>query len=289
MAGSKRGLGRGLDALLPSLQPQQGERPTEIAVDAIQPNPYQPRRHLDPAALEELAESIRQHGILQPIIVRPIEGGYQLVAGERRWRAARLANLATVPVLIRQLTDHQVAEIALIENLQRADLNPIETARAYQRLQQEFGLPAEEIARRVGKSRSAVANTLRLLSLDPEIQQHVEEGRLTEGHARALLAIPAGPLRLQAARQAMAEGWTVRQVEAFARRATEKGKPSHPPKGREPARAEPEETALLRRLRQRVQLPVRLRKGAKKSTIEIDYFGVDDLERLVALLESSQL
>ncbi|MDI3270037.1 MAG: ParB/RepB/Spo0J family partition protein [Bacillota bacterium] len=287
MAGPKRGLGRGLDALLPSLQPQEGETASEIAVGKIQPNPYQPRRHLEPQALQELADSIKEHGILQPIIVRPAGDGYQLVAGERRWRAAQLVGLATVPVLVRQLTDHQVAEIALIENLQRADLNPLETARAYQRLQTEFQLPVEEIARRVGKSRSAIANTLRLLALEPQIQDYLDAGHLTEGHARALLALPSGNLRLQAAAKTVQERWTVRQVEAYARRQNQDAK-SAPTRRASPPQ-EPEETALLRRLKNTLQAPVRLRKGAGKSTIEIDYFGLEDLERIVALFPSSEL
>ena len=186
----KRGLGKGLSALIPAKEESSTEEGVqEINIKEIRPNRFQPRHDFDEEKLAELAESVRVHGILQPIVVRAVIGGYELVAGERRWRAAQLAKLSSIPAVVRELSEAEMMEIALIENIQREDLNPLEEAEALQRLLTEFGLTQEELARRIGKSRSHIANTLRLLNLTPEVQSYVSRGTISMGHARALLAI----------------------------------------------------------------------------------------------------
>lgn len=274
MPGPRRGLGRGLESLLPSLEVRDGETPHEVEVERIEPNPHQPRRHFDETALSELAESVRQHGVLQPLIVRKKGERFQIVAGERRWRAAQLAGLKTVPVVVRELDDLQMTEIALIENLQREDLNPIETARAYQTLMDKLGLDQEGLAKRVGKSRSAIANSLRLLSLEDDLQEQVAAGRLSEGHARALLALQPGEARRAAARRVVEQGLSVRETEALAR----ERKASGQRRGRTKAA---ELADLERMLKEALAAPVEIRPGSRKGTIEITYFGYEDLERLV--------
>ena len=212
MAARKTGLGRGLEALLPTDDGGQGF--SVIPLDEIVPNPQQPRERFDEEALESLAASIREVGVLQPIVVRPAPGGgYQLVAGERRWRAAKMVGLDDVPAIVREGDDTSALTEALIENLQREDLTPLEEAAAYRQLLEDFGLTHEEVAVRVGKSRSAVTNTLRLLGLPPSIQHLLADGRLSAGHARALLGTPDRSLQEELARLAVEEGWTVRGVE----------------------------------------------------------------------------
>ncbi|MGH7429699.1 MAG: ParB/RepB/Spo0J family partition protein, partial [Candidatus Methylomirabilaceae bacterium] len=184
----RRGLGKGLGALIPGAEVAGGERPTEIALSHLAANPFQPRQAMDPQELSGLVESIRRHGVLQPIVVRASAGGFEVVAGERRWRAAEAAGLTTIPALVKTLTDQEALELALVENLQREDLNALERARAYRRLMADFGLTQEEIAEQVGKSQPSIANSLRLLNLPPQIQVSLEAGRITEGHARALLS-----------------------------------------------------------------------------------------------------
>lgn len=221
MAPRQGGLGRGLGSLIPSEvseNPGSGGELLAIPVGAIEPNPNQPRQHFDEESLSELAASIRDVGVLQPLLVRPVgDGRYQLIAGERRWRAARRAGVDVVPAVARDTSDVASAEQALIENLHRADLSPLEEAAAYQQLIEDFGLTHEVLATRVGKSRSSVTNTLRLLSLPPAIQQLVAEGRLSAGHAKALLTTPDRSFQEQLARRAAAEGWSVRAVEEAVR------------------------------------------------------------------------
>lgn len=233
MTQPRRGLGRGLDALIsatPAAPPVPAEAaapaaamsrgPIELDIDLVAPNPEQPRTHFEPGQLRELADSIREHGVIQPLIVsRDAAGGIRLIAGERRLQAARLAGLATVPVVFREADLGKLLELALIENIQRADLNAIEEALAYRRLIDEYGLTQDEAARRVGKSRTAVANSLRLLALDPEIRRSLVAGEVTEGHARALLALPAGKARLDAWREVVRRKLSVRDTEAFVRKA----------------------------------------------------------------------
>src|SRR3954447_14931019 len=212
-----RGLGRGLGALIgeqDAMRPR--EAVVEVPVEEIRPNRYQPRQSMDDTALHELAESVRQHGILQPIVLRRADAGYELIAGERRFRAAQLAGLARVPACVRDYTDRQALEIALVENLQREDIGPLDSARAFQRLIEEFGLTQEQVAARVGKSRSAVTNSLRLLQLSPRLQRSLEAGEISEGHARALMQ--AEPARREAVLdRVLRSGANVREAEEMAR------------------------------------------------------------------------
>lgn len=222
MSKQRKGLGRGLDALLTSTredtdlsQPDSGSR--SVALDAIRPNPYQPRRHFAEDDLAELTASIRTHGLIQPLVVAPDGDGFCLIAGERRLRAARLAGLDTVPVVIRSAEPREMLALAIIENVQRANLDPLETAHAYRQLMDEFGATQLEVAGLVGKSRTAVANTLRILGLSEDVRGLVAAGHLTEGHARPLLAITEPTLQRRLAERAVAEGWTARRVEAEVR------------------------------------------------------------------------
>ena len=211
----KGGLGKGLDALfMDNSLPSQSS--TELSMDQIVPDRNQPRKWFEDEALQELAASIRQHGVLQPLLVRPVEEGYQIVAGERRWRAARLAGLQTIPVNIREMDDAQAMSIALVENLQREDLNPIEEAEGYKRLSESTGWTQEEIAKQVGRSRPAVANALRLLSLPQEVVQMVRDGKLSTGHAKALLSIADDKTRINVARLVVDKGLSVREAEKLA-------------------------------------------------------------------------
>ncbi len=215
----RRGLGRGLDALL---APSDTTAPglLEVPIDVVRSNPYQPRRSMSDEELTELAASIRTHGVLQPLVVRADGEQYELISGERRLRAARMAGLSTVPVVVRQADEQQMLALALVENLQRSDLNPIEAASAYRRLMTEFGLTQEDIAGLVGKSRAAIANTLRLLSLAPQVQDLVVSGQLSEGHGRALAAVRVADDQLALCRRAVASSWTVRQLESEVGRLT---------------------------------------------------------------------
>src|SRR5690606_17385648 len=199
-------LGRGLRALIPESDAFEGAAVRVIFIDQIDRNPEQPRKHFDEAQLEELKESILAHGVLEPIIVRPVEGRYEIVVGERRWRAAKLAGLDAIPAAVREMSDREAMELALVENLQREDLNPIEEAEAYKRLMDEFGLTQEEVADRVGKKRSTVANRLRLLEMEPELRAEVSAGRLSAGHAKALLAISSSRERMEVARRVIEDG-----------------------------------------------------------------------------------
>ena len=223
MTQPRRGLGRGLDALLPGggeAPPPSTTGAQEIDIDLIAPNPEQPRTNFPPEQLRELADSIREHGVIQPLVVSMAkEGGYRLIAGERRLQAARLADLATVPVVVREVDGSELLELALVENIQRADLNPIEEALAYRRLLNEYALTQEEVAKRVGRSRAAVANAIRLLQLEPEIRRSLVAGEIREGHARVLLGMPEGPARMEVWRETVRRGLSVRETEAAVRRA----------------------------------------------------------------------
>ena len=212
----KGGLGRGLYALIPSSS--SSPQLDAIDIDAIYPNPYQPRLSHDALALSELSDSIRQHGVLQPLVVTQTDRGYQLIAGERRWQAARMAGLAQVPVVIKEVTPQQALELALVENIQRSDLNALEEAEAYRQLVDEFGLSQAEVADRVGRSRVAVANTLRLLSLSADMKKSLIEGKITAGHARALLGLPEEEVRRRLWERVVQKGLSVRQTEEAVRR-----------------------------------------------------------------------
>ena len=278
----KRGLGRGLDALLSST-PAAGETLMEIPVDQIEVNPRQPRRAFDPIALDELARSLKASGMLQPVIVRRTpSGAWQLIAGERRWRAARQAGLAQIPAVVRDASDAESLEIALVENLLREDLNPLEEAEGYQRILLEFGWTQEELAERVGRDRSSIANSLRLLRLADPIQQDLREGRLTMGHARALLALDDVDEQLRLRDAILAQSLSVRATEESVR-TTQAMAPR--PRAPKPGRRRSAEIAALEESLQRALMTrVRVTGNERKGRIEIVYATADELERLSALL-----
>ena len=282
-------LGKGLNALLaartqaaPIPVPEDGKPPEreltqEAPVDAIDPNPLQARRVFQAERLEELAQSIRANGIVQPLVVRRIGGRFQLVAGERRWRAARLAGLNLVPIVVREIPDDRLLEITLIENIQREDLNPIETAVAFDRLGRELNLTAEQIGLRTGKDRSTVLNFTRLLQLPADLQQLVAERRLSHGHARCLLSLPAQDLMREVAEKAVAQGWSVRQTERTTQKMIASREPRHP----EQVEIDPNVRAAIEQMQRALGTRVRIiEKPRKGGRIEIDYYSQDDLDRI---------
>ncbi len=276
----RSGLGRGLDALIPQTTAVGSEAICEIAIDDIAPNPRQPRQHFPEESLRELAESIQRHGIVQPVILARTGGTppYQLVAGERRWRAAKLAGLTSIPAIVRDLSPREAVEIALVENVQRADLSPLETAMAYRALIEEFGLTQAEVADRVGKSRSAVANTLRLLEAPPAIQDALAAGEISEGHARALLALPDTAAQLEALRLVRERNLTVRQTEELVRRwATRQSRPRRSAGSSLLPGYEWLQETLQRRLRTKVEL----RGTERGGKLIIHYYTAEELQRLV--------
>jgi len=250
----------------------------EIDIDRILPNAHQPRKNFDEGALNELADSIREHGVVQPVVVRALEDGFfQLIAGERRWRAAQRAGLLRVPAVIRDTTEHAALEIALIENLQREDLNPIEEAQAYERLISEFGMTQEEVARRVGKNRTTVANMLRLLRLPPEVQQWLRENRLTTGHAKALLSLSDLNAILDSARRIIQGEFSVRQAEMLVARYA---KPAKDASGNGSTVVDPNVKAAVHALEQVLGTKVTVRESGGKGTIEIHFFSFEEMNRL---------
>lgn len=274
----KRGLGRGLDALISSTDDIPRSGPQLLPVDAISPNPRQPRRDFDQGELAGLAESIRKHGILQPLIVTRDESGdgYTLVAGERRLHAARQAGLESVPVILRSVSEQQRLELALIENIQRADLSPLEAAEAYRQLADEFNLSHDEIAARVGKSRAAVTNTMRLLKLSPAVRAALKEKKISEGHARALLALASPQAQSAALDTILRRGLNVRQTESLIQQL--RGERSEaPPK---PART-PEVQALEERLRAHLGTKVSLNRRKKGGTLVIHFYSDEELNALL--------
>lgn len=282
--GRRSGLGKGLGALLPEANEQvpEGSELLELPVTSIQPNQYQPRATFDEAAIESLRSSISELGVLQPILVRPrSEGGYELIAGERRWRAAQLAGLEVIPAVVRTIDDTVSLEQALVENLHREDLNPMEEAAGYQQLLDDFGLTQEEVARRVGKSRSAVANTVRLLHLPDQIQAFVVDGSLSAGHARALLACEDGDEQSALADRIIREELTVRETEEAVRRlvaakfADPEEEPDAPGATRPAALLELEH--LLAEL---LDTSVKVTMGGKRGKVILDFATLEDLERI---------
>jgi ParB family chromosome partitioning protein len=279
----KKGLGRGLSALIPAVpepkaEPSQDNSPKQVAVDRITTSPFQPRRSFDEAKIDELASSIRNQGIIQPLIVRPKNDGFELIAGERRWRAAMRAGLSHVPVVVRDASDHEAMQIALVENLQREDLNSIEEANGYRRLQEEFHWSQEEMAEKVGKSRPAIANSLRLLTLPSEVQQEVASGNLPAGQARALLGLHTEPLILSACREVIAKGLSTRDTEKMVRtllvgRRRRKQAPL----------LDPDLKSIVEELQRTLGTRVRLMPKARsaKGKVEIEYYSAADLERIV--------
>jgi len=283
----ERGLGRGLGALLgdAALQSQEGGS-LSLPISQVEPGLKQPRKRFEEEALQDLADSIRTHGIIQPLTVRRLSSGYyQIIAGERRWRAAKLAGLTEVPAVIIEADDRKVMELGLIENLQREDLNPIEEANGYKVLMEEYGLTQEEVSQRVGKSRPAVANALRLLALPDPVCQLLEEGKLSAGHARAILSVPNGGLQMQLARKVVEDGLSVRQTEALAKRLAA-GEKEAPPS---PAAAGPDLSIYFKEaeksLAARFGRKVHIINGKKKGKIELEYYNPDDLNTLLELLE----
>jgi ParB family chromosome partitioning protein len=277
----KGGLGKGLDAIIPSKEGNLSETGvTYLPADQIVANPRQPRQVMEDEQLQELAASIREHGILQPLIITidPQTNQYTLIAGERRLRAARLAGLQQVPVVIRQATDQERLELALIENVQRADLSPLETAEAYQHLHEEFGLPHEEIAAQVGKSRASVTNTLRLLKLAEPVRIALAEGKISEGHARALLGLNSASAQIAAVQIVVAHDLTVRQTEEYVRKLTG----IRPPSTVTHATPPPEVEALEEQLRSYLGTRVTLRKGKKGGSLTIHFFSDEELNALVS-------
>lgn len=279
---NRRGLGRGLDALLGSAPTVEAlEASTEIPVDQIEVNPRQPRKDFDPAALDELAHSLRTSGMLQPVVVRRIvDGRWQLIAGERRWRAARQAGLERIPAVVREATDAESLELALVENLLREDLNPLEESEAFQQILTEFGWTQEQLAQRVGKDRSTIANSLRLLRLPRSIQDDLRAGRLTMGHARALLSLtdPADQLKLRD--EILTHEWSVRATEEGVER-----RRLAPPVAR---RRSAELVALEQSIQRALLTRVRLRGDERRGRIEITYASTDELNRLAAAIQGAR-
>ena len=282
MAMQKKGLGRGLSALIPSAELKTESRaeqtPPEITVDRITPSPFQPRRSFDEAKIEELAGSIRNQGIIQPLVVRPKGDGFELIAGERRWRAAMKAGLSRVPVVIREASDHEALQLALVENLQREDLNAIEEANGYRRLQEEFHWSQEEMAERVGKSRPAIANSLRMLSLPAEVQQEVVAGNLPAGQARALLGLHTEALIISASREVITKGLSTRETEKMVRLLLIGRK-----RRRQVSLIDPDLKSVVEELQRALGTRVRLIPKARtsKGKIEIEYYTLPDLERII--------
>lgn len=284
---SRKGLGRGLGALIPEIDPAERERQgvVELEIGQIKPNPNQPRKEFDEVRLEELALSIKEHGIVQPILVRKAGKGYEIVAGERRWRAAQLAGLTKVPVLVREFTEAERMEIALIENLQREDLNPIEEAEAYRTLMESFGLTQEVLAKRLGRSRSQVANTLRLLQLPDPVQEEVRAGRLSMGHAKVLGGVEDPARQVALAHKVVAEGLSVRELEEQLRPREKREKA---PRGKSRAKLPPDLAAVEQRLREQLGTPVKLHWTGERGRVEITFFGEEGLNRLLDVLGMSQ-
>ena len=279
----KSGLGKGLDALFLDNETAESSSLMTLRVSDIEPNKDQPRKAFEPNALAELADSIREHGILQPVVVRALPGGvYQIIAGERRWRASRIAGLSEIPAIVIEADDAKVRELALIENLQRQDLNPMEEAEGYQTLMQQYNMTQEETAQRVGKSRSAVANAMRLLKLCPPVRAMVEDGRLSSGHARAIL--PLSPAMQESAANAIIKDeLSVRQTEQLVKKLTAPPKPEQPePDGLSVDYAK----EAAKELGSRLGRGCRIVTGRKKGRIELEYYGVEDLNQLLDALHA---
>lgn len=283
MKSKRGGLGKGLGSLIPELDVNAEDQVSSLAISDLRPNPYQPRRTFDEIKLRELADSIRQQGIIQPLIVRRSEvRGYDIVAGERRFRAAQMAELTHVPAVVRDLSDVQLMEIAVIENLQREDLNAVEIAEAYSNLMNKCHLTQEDLAQRVGQSRSHVANMLRLLQLPQSIQEYVSRGTLSMGHARALLAVEDDRKREELAEVAVKEEYSVRDLESVIYRSTKIV--SRETKPKRPSQQNPIYVEYEERFRERLGTAVKIHQGKTRGRIEIEYFSDDDLERILNIM-----
>jgi ParB family transcriptional regulator, chromosome partitioning protein len=281
-----KGLGKGLNAFFANIdEPNKQESITDVSLKEIRPNPYQPRKIFTQEAIEELKQSIIEHGILQPIIVRKSIKGYDIVVGERRFRAAKEAGLEKVPVVIRELTEQQMMELAVLENLQREDLTPIEEAAAYQLLMEKLSLTQEQLAKRLGKSRPHIANLVRLLTLPPKIQQLISDGKISMGHGRALLGLRKKEKLPLIAEKTMKEGLNVRQLEQLIQQLNENVP-------RETKKPKPEKNVFIKEregfLRERFGTTVNIKESKNKGKIEIEFFSKDDLERILELLNNNQ-
>jgi ParB family transcriptional regulator, chromosome partitioning protein len=287
----RKALGKGLSALLgtrepmaeikPVAEPPQGDAVLQLPIEQIEPNPFQSRTIFQAERLQELSQSIKANGVIQPLIVRRKDGKFQLVAGERRWRASRLAGLDTVPVVIQELSDEQLLEVTLVENIQREDLTPMEVAHAFDRLVTELRLSHEEIGRRTGKDRTTITNTLRLLRLPQDIQQLLSERRLSMGHARALLGLPTEELQRQIAEKASSQGLSVRQVERLIQKMTRDREASSPEEVPQDPNVKAAALELERVLGTRVRI---VEKSEQRGRIEIEYYSPDDLQRIYGLI-----
>ncbi len=275
-------LGKGLDALIPSLHIEENDQILEVLCADVRPNPFQPRKEFDEKTLDELAESIKEHGVIQPLIVRKGSiKGYELVAGERRLRASERAGLNKVPVVVRDFSNEQVMEIALIENLQRENLNAIEIAVAYEKLLHHFSLTQEELAKKVGKSRPHVANFLRLIQLPQEIQDYVSRGTISMGHARALLAVEDDQMKMKIAQEVIKKDLSVRQIEELIKNLSQRV----PRETKDKPKKDLFVTQFEERLRDCFGTSVHIKMGKNKGKIEIDFFTNDDLERIMEIIQ----
>ena len=287
----RKALGRGMGALLPTRPPvavpvthpepvataAPSETALHIPIGDIQINPLQPRRVFQPERLAELAQSIRSNGIIQPLVVRKVEGHYQLVAGERRWRAAKLAGVEQVPVVVREIPDDRLLEITLIENIQREDLNAIETAAAFARMSTELNLSAEQIGLRTGKDRSTVVNLIRLLQLPQDLQQLVSDGKLTAGHGRCLLSLPTADLQREVAEKVVDGAWSVRQTERVCAKLIDPKQPKHV----DEVKIDPNVKAAIQEMERKLGTRIHVKEGAKgKGKLEIEYYSAEDLDRI---------
>lgn len=287
MAAKKGGLGKGLSAIFMENESEDSSSTVTLKISELQPNRQQPRKEFDEKSLAELADSISQHGILQPLLVRPLlDGGYQIVAGERRFRAARMAGLTEVPVVIRDLSDSETMQLALIENLQREDLSPVEEAMGYKKLMDSYSLSQEEIARVVGKSRPAIANSLRLLSLPDEVLKLISDGKLSAGHGKALLAFKNEYDMEKAAHLAAAEDISVRELERMAKRSNKSAE-------QEAEKSKPERkmsyySEVELALREHLGRKIKVSGSDKKGVLEIEFYGRDDLTNIVKLLDKGE-
>lgn len=277
-----RGLGRGLEALIPTMSEQEVVK--ELLITDIVANKYQPRNEFNEEALEELAESINQYGLLQPVIVRKVLNGYELIAGERRWRAAQKNGAKTIPAIVREYSDIETTEIALIENLQRENLNAIEEAGAYQRLVNEFGLTQEELAKKIGRSRSHIANFIRLLNLPEIVQEYVSRGTLTMGQVRPLLTLESEDLQIEAAEYIIAEDLSARDVEKLVKKLMKDPQVLQEELEEEEYKEDIFVVEAEDVLKMALGTKVKIKPGKKKSKIEIEFYSADDLERLVEVL-----
>lgn len=286
-----KGLGKGLGSLFQSSLVEEDQEEVlneaikEVPIDELRSNPYQPRQHFDEEALQELANSIKEHGIIQPVVVRKSIKGYQVVAGERRMKAAKYAGLSTIPAVVKEYSDKQMMEIALIENLQREDLNPIEIAIAYEKLIEELGYTQQQLGERLGISRPLVTNILRLLELPTDLQEYVSRGTLTKGHAMALLSVKENDLQKKLAERVLKEGLSVRQLEELVQQLNESKKNT-------PAKKLPMSPVFKRyedMLQEVLSTPVKIKQGRKKGRIEIEYYSERELERLIEMMHGDRL